>query len=221
MMTLYPRIVLNHTETAVIDIVKSIYPTLSPEGFELSIIEPEGHSMSLAQIKDLRQMIQSSGARSRVIVFDSFEKATDEAQNALLKILEEMGEVHAFFLITHSIDSVLPTIRSRCQIVYLDQKNQHPVDSVLTDLIMRIHVSSGAQLLADERFTVSSMEEAQTLLESIICSLREQIRQGDKWYVELARYAMELLQLSKRNNLNPQLSIDAWVVRAVLTASKK
>lgn len=44
----------------------------------------------------------------------SFPSATTEAQNALLKLLEEPGDA-VFFLVTPSPDTLLPTIRSRVQ----------------------------------------------------------------------------------------------------------
>jgi DNA polymerase III delta prime subunit len=49
-----------------------------------------------------------------VIKADSF---TREAQNALLKILEEPGAGNHFFIITPRADFLLPTLRSRVQVV--------------------------------------------------------------------------------------------------------
>ena len=43
----------------------------------------------------------------------SFERATAEAQNALLKVLEEPASATYFFLLTPSTDGLLPTLRSR------------------------------------------------------------------------------------------------------------
>jgi DNA polymerase III subunit delta' len=50
----------------------------------------------------------------RVIIIDAIDDMNRNASNALLKILEEPPSNTVFFLISHSIGQVLPTIRSRC-----------------------------------------------------------------------------------------------------------
>ena len=49
----------------------------------------------------------------RALVIDGVEEMNRNAANALLKILEEPPQKTVFFLITHSLGQVLPTIRSR------------------------------------------------------------------------------------------------------------
>ena len=50
----------------------------------------------------------------RTIVFDKAEIMTPEAQNVLLKTLEEPPEHTKLFLLVQNKDSLLPTVRSRC-----------------------------------------------------------------------------------------------------------
>ena len=50
----------------------------------------------------------------RVVIIDAVDEMNRTAANALLKILEEPPLKTIFFLITHSLGQVLPTIRSRC-----------------------------------------------------------------------------------------------------------
>ena len=50
----------------------------------------------------------------RVVIIDAVDEMNSNAANALLKILEEPPAKTVFFLITHSLGQVLPTIRSRC-----------------------------------------------------------------------------------------------------------
>lgn len=54
-------------------------------------------------------------ARSRFFIIDDADKMNDAASNALLKTLEEPPASSHIFLITSRPDSLLPTIRSRCQ----------------------------------------------------------------------------------------------------------
>lgn len=54
-------------------------------------------------------------ATSRFFIIDNADKMNDAAANALLKTLEEPPDGSHIFLITSRPDSLLPTIRSRCQ----------------------------------------------------------------------------------------------------------
>jgi DNA polymerase-3 subunit delta' len=52
-----------------------------------------------------------------VYVIDEFEKVSDEAQNALLKTLEEPPRYCVIILLCSRLDKMLPTTLSRCQLV--------------------------------------------------------------------------------------------------------
>ncbi len=53
----------------------------------------------------------------RMLVLDHSELLNDNCTNALLKFLEEPAENTTIVLITDELDHILPTVRSRCQIV--------------------------------------------------------------------------------------------------------
>ena len=55
--------------------------------------------------------------QGRVFVIQEAETLNDAAQNALLKTLEEPPRGTYLILVTRSLDSLLPTTRSRCQVV--------------------------------------------------------------------------------------------------------
>ncbi|MBK8812884.1 MAG: DNA polymerase III subunit delta' [Acidobacteria bacterium] len=56
-------------------------------------------------------------AEARFFIIDDADKMNDAASNALLKTLEEPPPTSHIFVITSRPDSLLPTIRSRCQIL--------------------------------------------------------------------------------------------------------
>ena len=74
------------------------------------------------KIDALRGMIDTLSRHSleggrRVVVIENAEKMTPQAQNCLLKTLED-GAADTYFLLTCDVESaVLPTIRSRCRCV--------------------------------------------------------------------------------------------------------
>ncbi|HXW04738.1 MAG TPA: DNA polymerase III subunit delta' [Vicinamibacterales bacterium] len=72
------------------------------------------------KIDQIREAIERSGyrpfeGRRRVVVVDDAEAMVVEAQNALLKTLEEPPASSVFVLVTSRPELLLPTVRSRCQ----------------------------------------------------------------------------------------------------------
>ena len=65
-------------------------------------------------------VIKPYSSKYKVYIIDEAEKMTVQAQNALLKTIEEPPEYAVIMLLTSNIDALLPTIRSRC--VRLDLK---------------------------------------------------------------------------------------------------
>ncbi|SCY17302.1 DNA polymerase III subunit delta' [Thiohalorhabdus denitrificans] len=74
------------------------------------------------RVDPLREMVAQvqltpQESRLRVVILDPAEAMGAHAANALLKVLEEPpGEV-VFLLVSHRSDQLLPTIRSRCQLL--------------------------------------------------------------------------------------------------------
>lgn len=88
---------------------------------DLHIVEPDGRSVKIEQIREIRRQIALrpfSGQRHVVIIHQA-DRMTTEAQNALLKSLEEPEGGTVFFLVTEQQGSMLQTIVSRCRPVRL------------------------------------------------------------------------------------------------------
>lgn len=75
--------------------------------------------IGLKKITDLQFRLSLSPFKSpyQVAVINQAERMTKEAANALLKTLEEPSSKAILILITSSLNSILPTIQSRCQII--------------------------------------------------------------------------------------------------------
>ena len=79
-------------------------------------IGPDGNSIKIAQIRELQERIYEKPIDSskKVIVIDDSDKMTEEAQNGLLKTLEEPPEYAIIILIATNENKLLNTIKSRC-----------------------------------------------------------------------------------------------------------
>ncbi len=75
-----------------------------------------------------------SAGRRRVFLVRDAERMNDDAQNALLKTLEEPPGTACLVLVTSSAARLLPTVRSRCQIIPFDYL---PTEFVAAELCKR------------------------------------------------------------------------------------
>jgi DNA polymerase III subunit delta' len=86
----------------------------------------------------------------RIVIVDPADDLNISAANALLKSLEEPPPRTVFILIAHSPGALLPTIRSRCQIVRLQPLRSNEILEVLNALHLAVPASTEAQdALAD------------------------------------------------------------------------
>lgn len=105
---------------------------------DLHWLEPTpgtGRPASLG-IDQVRRMIQEAAwrpyqGRWKVLVLAEADRLTPEAQNSLLKLLEEPPGAAVIFLTTSRSDRLLPTVRSRCHTVSLRTLSDQEVRSVL------------------------------------------------------------------------------------------
>lgn len=85
-------------------------------------IEPDGNSIKIEQIRDMQKRIQEKPIISdkKVYIIDNADKMTVEAQNSLLKTLEEPPEYATIILIGSNENAFLTTIKSRCMILHFN-----------------------------------------------------------------------------------------------------
>lgn len=90
---------------------------------DLMVIEPEsdGKQIKIDEVRSIQGRVQGApqlGGR-KVVVIGPAENLNLNAANALLKTLEEPPGATHILLYTHQLSAVLPTIKSRCQVLKL------------------------------------------------------------------------------------------------------
>lgn len=73
--------------------------------------------------KELKRLTKYSFSTKTAIILNNFEEANNETVNSILKNLEEPNNNLVYILTAQSIDKILPTILSRCQIIKTTQNN--------------------------------------------------------------------------------------------------
>ena len=95
---------------------KSCIEFMSHNHPDFLYIEPDGNSIKIDQIRYLQRKIQEKPIISnhKVYIINDADKMTTEAQNCLLKTLEEPPEYSTIILIGSNENAFLNTIKSRC-----------------------------------------------------------------------------------------------------------
>ena len=92
-------------------------------------------SIPIEEIRALQKRIvfEPTDGKQRVILIVPAEKMTAEAQNAMLKTLEEPPTYVVFILVCSKPSQMLPTIVSRCQKVSFSPLSLSQIESILMD----------------------------------------------------------------------------------------
>jgi DNA polymerase III subunit delta' len=101
------------------------------------VVRPEDKpSITIEQVRTIIQTLSLSPYAAdgiRMVVIDAAELMTMEAQNALLKLIEEPPAQTIFVLVTERPASLLPTVRSRCAHIYFPRLADSEVAGLLVD----------------------------------------------------------------------------------------
>lgn len=83
---------------------------------DFKIISPEGNYIKIAQIRQMQEDVYKKTilSKKKIFIIDKADYMTEEAQNSLLKTLEEPPEYIVIILILSNESLLLNTIKSRC-----------------------------------------------------------------------------------------------------------
>jgi DNA polymerase III subunit delta' len=126
------------------------------------------HNEGLIHDLSLRPM---AGNR-RVAVLDDSNRMNDEGANAMLKTIEEPPDNSLIILVADNLEAVLPTIRSRCQLLRFGNLATNDVEELLLEheFASDSDEASAAAAMAD-----GSLKTARQLLNPSLRTLRTQL----------------------------------------------
>lgn len=83
--------------------------------------EKKSRRISVEQVRFVRSRVYKTSYTGgwKTVVFEAADRLGEGASNAFLKTLEEPPDRTVFLLLTDAVESLLPTIRSRCQRIVL------------------------------------------------------------------------------------------------------
>ncbi|HEY4553992.1 MAG TPA: DNA polymerase III subunit delta' [Bacillaceae bacterium] len=162
---------------------------------DVHLVEPDGLSIKIDQIRSLRKEFSKSGVESgqKLYIIADAEKMTVQAANSLLKFLEEPNSKTTAILITEQLQRILPTILSRCQVISF---RSLPAHFFVAKLLEEGVHSVKAPLLAA---VTNNLEEALGL-------------NGDDWFAQARKIVLKLYEALKQNPLQAMTAIqEDWI----------
>jgi DNA polymerase-3 subunit delta' len=182
---------------------------------DLSVLEPEeGHKdVLIDQVRALQHTLALApySASYRIALLPDFQRATDQAANALLKTLEEPPDRVILLLTADAPEGLLPTIVSRCEVIRL---RPAPIESARTflesemgvsvaDARLAAHLSSGrigaaARMVEDPAILSRRREHIRTFLDLLSetrCERFSYAAQLTKNYLTARRKVGEVLPI--------------------------
>lgn len=101
---------------------------------DIQIINEESETIKINTIRDMIQTVYEKPILSnkKIYIINDSDKMTKEAQNSLLKTLEEPPEYIVMILIASNSDMILNTIKSRCTKIVFDKLTNEEIQEILT-----------------------------------------------------------------------------------------
>jgi DNA polymerase-3 subunit delta' len=162
------------------------------EDFFASYTFPKKVSIRIARARAIIQRANSKpfGASHNVFVIVGVDTMREEAQNALLKILEEPPSHCVVILITESPNAILYTIRSRCQLLRFGPLTQPQIESLLVEYdevapaaARKIAALSRGSIQRARSLAAEEDEEARTNAYEVLAKLGDAT---DSWVIQNA-----------------------------------
>jgi DNA polymerase III delta prime subunit len=209
---MFPIILISKNQEAVEKYITEFIVRYGFSPFYVFHIHPVKIEVTIDQIRSLKKQLVTASKEKRLIIIHSFDAATLEAQNALLKTLEEKTESNQFILVGQNQERMLPTIRSRSKIVVLDKSGDQQIREATLDLLSNIEKNPDYRFLSDPILQSITREDAVVLLTETLLYCKQHLLNDQKNIPIILKKNLQTLQLLQHNNINPQLAVDTFLI---------
>ncbi|HLD01475.1 MAG TPA: hypothetical protein VJC10_01235 [Patescibacteria group bacterium] len=177
-------------------------------------------SIGIAEIKKIQKKIILKPIKSKtkaVVILDA-QNLTIQAQNALLKTLEEPPNNTIIVLVAPTIEVFLPTVLSRCTIIVIDEPNKHAglAGENLEEVLQTIPGWEVGQRLKQAEILAKEKQTAGDWIEKAILStrnlLRNAVEKDEKETITQLKHMAKIFQAYGRDiqttNVNLRLALE-------------
>ncbi len=172
-------------------------------------------AMGIEDVRNIHKKIilKPFKGKAKAVVIQAYENITTEAQNALLKVLEEPPANTIIIINTSKKELLLPTIISRCKIIELKEKETNLADGDLLQLsdILNILLNGkiGDKLKVAQDIS-KNKDEAASWLEKMSLFVRKKLieNQNDSKYPSLLKSLQTTYKAIKNTNVNQRIALE-------------
>lgn len=179
---------------------------------DLLIIEKdkERKSIGIASSREIKKFLQERplNKRKKTVVVVAAELMTTEAQNALLKIMEEPPSYAEIFLLSKTENSLLETVISRCVKKRADVSER--VGEGSSEINEILEMTLGERLDKAKELSVMEKEEIVDTLESWVMDLR--LGESGQTSIERVEKIMDIKKSLEETNVNQRLAIESLLL---------
>ena len=151
-----------------------------------------GNEISIEQIREVISFTQISAHKNKkIVILNDAAKLNKEASSALLKTLEEVSSNCSFIILCNSHTDVYETIRSRCQLIYLDTTKKLNSYSNFAE-----YFYSNNEFLksySDEYNINNTIENTTSEIEGLLSKTADPIETSAKWHKVGTKLIVEVL----------------------------
>jgi len=146
-----------------------------------------------------RELAITPRGKVKAGIIRNLEALTPQAQNALLKTLEEPPPNTYIIGTTTEPEMILPTIRSRMQEVILTEQKEKTNSELAKKLIAILDLTPGKRLQALDSYA-QTRDQAKTFIEDSLLSIEEELRKHPT--ARLTALSRNLLTARKQLSVN-------------------
>ena len=179
-------------------------------------------------VDDIRKVITNESiypieAKYKIFIFPPTKSLTEEASNALLKTLEEPSSSNIFIITSNgrhwshskddSIKNMLPTLKSRCRTLYIDDEYTYTYDFEFEDIVNFLDM--------EESLLINNLSDEISLISSILQNLKPPQQNANEKMFNLVKLenAIDEINVDSNSNLNILEKSIEYLVNNILSTT--
>jgi DNA polymerase III delta prime subunit len=171
--------------------------------------------MGIEDVRNIQKtiLLKPFRGQTKAVILDLYKGITLEAQNALLKMLEEPPNNTIMVITTTNKETILPTIISRCKVVVLQEKELKLIGTDLSrfqnDLEILTNATVGDKLKLAELLTKDKADSSQWL-EKMAIFLKKMLEQENNnfRYLNFFKELQRTYKIVKSTNVSQRTAME-------------
>lgn len=171
-------------------------------------------AMGIEDVRNIQKavLLKPFRGREKAVVIEAYENITLEAQNALLKILEEPPANTIIAITTTKKDLILPTIISRCKVISLFEKEialaEVESSEFRATLDILLNGKTGDKLKIAQDITKDKGDASLWLEKMAIFLKNELIKNNDVKYLNFLKKLQKIYKDIKSTNVGQRAALE-------------